>query len=202
MHTAPLDYLKQTYQPHTILAYGSYTCGTQTEWSDYDVLVITDRAQSQHDGSVVEGVRLDAFVYHTQDYLSKQDLSEFLQVYGGQILLDERGLARALLTRLEKHVAEHAVISVQEKNHLRSWCVKMLARAQAGDPEGMLRWHWLLYDSLEIYCSLRDQFYFGPKKTMQSIRNCAPVSYKILERALYQMDFKALSAWISCVLDI
>lgn len=200
--TSVLDYLKRTYRPHTILAYGSFTSGTNTAESDFDVLLITDRGETTHDSSVIDGILLDAFVYTTQDYEAKSNPTEFLQAYGGRILLDEQGLAQALLETLADYVATHAVIEASAKQHLRDWCEKMLTRARKADPEGMLRWHWLIYDSLEIYCNLRDQFYFGPKKTMQAIRERSPEAYAKLERALYQLEFSALEDWIACVLAV
>ena len=195
-----LSYLLHTYRPHTMIAYGSYACGTQTEHSDFDVLVITDSGKSHHDGSVVDGVSLDAFIYTTQDYLSKEP-AEFLQAYGGKILLDQHGFAQSLLDQLDRYVAERAVSPVSEMAHLLDWCKKMLSRAQAGDPEGMFRWHWLLYDSLEIYCNLRNQFYFGPKKALLSMRETDPKAYHAFEQALYHLDFQALTVWISLVLQ-
>ena len=202
MYQAIVDYLTDAYHPHTILLYGSYSRGTQTQRSDFDVLLVTDRGKSTHDDTAIGTVTLDAFIYTTQDFLTKQDPQEFLQVLGGQILLDQQGLARDLLARLERYAAEHAAVPEAEKTRLRNWCVKMMDRAGAGDPEGMLRWHWLLYDSLEIYCNLRDQFYFGPRKTMEAMRTSDPDSYQALEQALYQLDHRALSRWIERVLAV
>ena len=47
------------------------------------------------------------------------------------------------------------------------WCIKMLNRAKRGDFEGMFRWHWVLIDSLEIFCEIVNHPYLGPKKTLK-----------------------------------
>lgn len=195
-----LDYLTQTYHPHTIVTYGSFVSGTQTDASDFDVLLVGDACPTLRDNTVISGILLDAFVYQTEDFLKKTVRpDELIQAYEGRILLDERGLAQELLESLRAYVARHSAVNENTKAHLRGWCAKMLNRAGAGDPEGMLRWHWLIYDSLEIYCTLRDRFYFGPKKTMAFLRAQQPDAWAKLERALYTLEFEALKDWISCV---
>lgn len=60
---ALLRYLRQTYQPLSILVYGSYANGTNGPASDFDALVITREGREFHNTSVVDGIRLDVFVY-------------------------------------------------------------------------------------------------------------------------------------------
>lgn len=35
------------------------------------------------------------------------------------------------------------------------------------DTDGYYRWHWLLYDSLEIYFDVKGLHYYGPKKALR-----------------------------------
>ncbi len=50
-----LNYIKQTYAPSGILVYGSYANGTSSETSDFDALVITERATAARDNHTVVG---------------------------------------------------------------------------------------------------------------------------------------------------
>lgn len=47
------------------------------------------------------------------------------------------------------------------------WCLKMFERVKRNDAEGMCRWHWVLIDSLEIYCDIMHHPYWGPKKIIE-----------------------------------
>lgn len=46
------------------------------------------------------------------------------------------------------------------------WCKKMLEQTKRNDVEGAYRYHWLLVDSLQIFISIINQYYFGPKKSL------------------------------------
>ena len=92
-----------------------------------------------------------------------------------------------------------AVRDADEKRHLRQWSLKMLERAARGDAEGLYRAHWLLTDSLEIYCVMRDRYYFGPKKTIRAIEAQDPAGYALLEGAL--RDLSCLQKWTEYALQ-
>ena len=55
--------LKKRYSPRGLICYGSYCDGTQNQYSDFDALLICDGGEFIHDTSIVEGVRMDVFVY-------------------------------------------------------------------------------------------------------------------------------------------
>lgn len=52
-----IQYLKNKYDPITIIIYGSYADGTKNENSDFDALVISKYHENSHDLSVVEGIQ-------------------------------------------------------------------------------------------------------------------------------------------------
>ena len=78
-----------------------------------------------------------------------------------------------------------------------SWCEKMRLRTMREDPEGYYRWHWLLYDSLEIYFDVKGLHYYGPKKALRFMKKTDPESFQIYANALRELKGEHLSAWIS-----
>ena len=104
-----------------------------------------------------------------------------------------------MIDRVRVYAAAHAVRDADEKRHLRQWSLKMLERAARGDAEGLYRAHWLLTDSLEIYCVMRDRYYFGPKKTIRAIEAQDPAGYALLEGAL--RDLSCLQKWTEYALQ-
>ena len=60
----------------------------------------------------------------------------------------------------------------------------MLKRAGKDDVEGNFRYHWLLYDSLEIYFVIKKMLYRGPKNSLAWIKENDLAAYELFERAL------------------
>ena len=56
-------YIKEKYDPLSLIVYGSYANGTNNQNSDFDALVIWRGDKQIHDTSFVGGVQLDVFVY-------------------------------------------------------------------------------------------------------------------------------------------
>ena len=52
-----IDYLKKTYQPESIIVYGSFADGSANLNSDFDALIIAGK-EKLHDSSFVDGVFL------------------------------------------------------------------------------------------------------------------------------------------------
>ena len=95
-------YLKDTYQPDAIIAYGSFADGSANKNSDFDALVIADNVR-KHDSSVIDGIVLDVFIYPLETFQSEFDPEEFVQVWDGKIILDTEGIA----ARLKKRVLDY-----------------------------------------------------------------------------------------------
>lgn len=191
-----LNYLRETYHPSTLILYGSWADSSNNAGSDFDCLLLCDREEPFHDVSIVEGIQLDAFVYPV-DSVKDSNPEEFLQIHDGKILLDETGAGAALKETVNAYIAEAASAAREDSLLQLDWCRKMLVRSQRGDAEGFFRWHWLLCDSLEIWCDLQGRFYFGPKKTIRYLKEADPVGFTLYEAALKTMDSQALTAWIN-----
>ena len=194
---AILSYIREAYAPLSLVVYGSYADGTHDSGSDFDALVITEERGPLHDTSCVGGVTLDVFVYPTSYFDKEYNPKDFIQIVGGKILID----ADERVTNLQKQVAawleNHPPRSVAQLRSDVDWCVKMLGRVGRGDAEGYFRWHWLLYDSLSIFCDVQGRLFLGPKKTLTWMAQQYPVSAALYERALREFTPESLKDWIS-----
>ena len=137
---------------------------------------------------------LDVFVYPEREIGNNPDLYGFIQIFGGVIVYDKTGAASGLMQKVHEYVEHFPKKTQSEKEELKVWCGKMLHRASRSDAEGAYRAHWLLVDSLQIYCDIRNLFYFGPKKTIQFMENSDPSGFNLFSDALKNQA--ALEAWI------
>ena len=196
------EYLKQTYRPLGIIVYGSFADGSNNENSDFDVLVITKDGTASHDNSIVNGIMLDAFIYPKEMFSGEINCEMYLQIFDGKIVLDADGTAAELKRKVCEYI-DHIVPKTREENEGNvAWCEKMLLRAERKDAEGYFRWHWLLTESLEIYCDILGRRYLGPKKSIMRMKVEDPVSAEIYERALVSFAYLDLSAWVVRLKDL
>lgn len=194
-----LSYLKQTYDPLAIILYGSYADGSNNEHSDLDALVIAKDHPTHHDVSIQEGIQLDVFVYPRAFFESSFDCMEVLPIMDGRVVMDTEGLGLAAQNRVRQYFAELPAKSPEEVKADIQWCRKMLLRAQRGDMEGMFRWHWLLTESLEIFCDAVGRPFLGPKKSLRWMEREYSEAYRCYEEALSTLEMEALERWIDCL---
>ena len=191
-----LAFLKETYQPDAIIVYGSYADGSANKNSDFDALVIADKERT-HDSSVIDGIVLDVFIYPPETFQSEFDPEEFIQVWDGKIILDANGIAARLQKRVIDFIAHIPQKNVEEIQQEIRWCEKMLSRTMREDAEGYYRWHWVLFDSLEIYFDVKGLHYYGPKKALRFLEQTDPEAFQIYTKALRELKRECLSEWIS-----
>lgn len=189
-----LAYIREQYHPDAIIVYGSYSSQTNNENSDFDALVICTQGEKWHDTSFVDGVQLDVFIY-SRAYLAQLDsMEEIVQIWDGVIVEDTDGIAAHIKEAVNSYICQKPVLTLEEKDDLISWCRKMLSRTVRKDAEGLYRWHWLLTDSLSIYCQLRGLYYFGPKKTLLRMQKDDPEGYSLYIDAMTKIEGTAV--WI------
>ena len=194
-----LAYLQTKYDPAAILVYGSFADGTQNENSDFDALVLSPTHREFHDTSFVGGTQLDVFVYPLSLFQGAYQPETFLQIHGGIVAMDTEGVGHALLKQVEDYVKALPGKTPEEQEGELRWCRKMLLRAKRPDAEGAYRWHWLLTDSLEIFCDIAGCPYLGPKKSLRLLEKQFPEAYSCYTRALMDFRYDTLKAWIDCM---
>lgn len=191
-----IAYLTATYHPLAILLYGSFADGTNNAHSDFDALVIYEGEQG-NDSTIFGETPLDVWLYPPQTFASDYDPEEFVQAADGVILMDTDGMAERLQQRVREYLAALPGKSEAELTQELAWCEKMLARTERTDAEGLYRWHWLLMDTLEIYCDLTHRRYLGPKKALRTMQQSDPAAFALYERALREFTAESLAEWIS-----
>lgn len=130
-----IDYLEKTYQPESIIVYGSFADGSANLNSDFDALIIAGK-EKQHDSSFVDGVVLDVFVYPPDQFLSEYDPAEFAQVWDGKIILDKNGMGERLKKNVLDYIERIPLKTEEDISQEIKWCEKMLLRTMRGDVEG------------------------------------------------------------------
>ncbi len=188
--------LEAKYHPLGMIVYGSYADGTSNLNSDFDALLLTDSGSELHDSSVISGVELDIWVYPRVKIEAPHDAYEFLQIWDGIIISDETGLLSSLQTEVREYIHSTAAKGREENLQNLNWCRKMLARTERGDFEGRYRRCWLLTDSLEIYCNIVGEYFFGAKKALRYMQQYAPDAAAVYDAALSSPTFENLQRWI------
>ena len=191
-----IDYMKQRYNPLSIILYGSYANGTNNLNSDFDALVISDDHEQFHDTSFVDGIQLDVFVYPASYFEGDYDCNDFIQIFDGKVVVDRGGQGKALQAKVQSYLQNRPQKSRTEIDASVNWCIKMLARVKRCDAEGMFRWHWVLIDSLEIFCDVKHHPYRGPKKSLKWMEENHPTAFACYQTALTDFSMESLENWI------
>ena len=186
----------KTYQPESIIVYGSFADGSANLNSDFDALIIAGK-EKLHDSSFVDGVVLDVFIYPPDQFLSEYDPAEFAQVWDGKIILDKNGMGGWLKKNVLDYIEHIPLKTAKDVSQEIKWCEKMLLRTMRGDVEGYYRWHWLLCDSLEIYFDIKGIHYYGPKKALHFMEESDSEAFHIYSKALLEFNQEGLSDWIN-----
>ena len=189
-----IEYLKKTYQPRSILLYGSFSDGTNDKYSDFDCMVITSRKERKHDDSVIGGVQLDCFIFTPEEAENEADIEAFLTAYDAVIALDD-ATGEKLKQRVREYVAAHSVIDDEEKRFIAAWIRKTLKRAEKKDDEGSYRAVAFLWESLADYFLMRDMYYFGSKKAIRYLKENDPAGYELFHNAVTNGDNGSIAAW-------
>ena len=194
-----IEYIKQKYNPLSIILYGSYANGTNNLNSDFDSLVISYDHEQFHDTSFVNGIQLDVFVYPASYFDEDFDCNDFIQIFDGRIVEDSDEKGKALQTKVLSYLQNRPQKSKVEIEASIDWCIKMLARVKRYDVEGMFRWHWVLIDSLEIFCDIMQHPYLGPKKSLKWMEENHPIAFACYKKALEDFGMDSLENWIAYI---
>lgn len=194
-----IAYLKEKYSPLSIIVYGSYADGTNGPYSDFDALVISACHRQSHDTSFVDGVQLDVFVYPYSCFEGDFNCADYVQICDGKILEDSEGVGLALQKRVLSFLESRPAKSNADIQDGIDWSMKMCERAKRDDAEGLFRRHWLLTDSLEIFCDAVQHPYMGPKKALKWMEREYPSAFTLYEKALHDFSIESLKNWVSYI---
>ncbi|USE37164.1 nucleotidyltransferase domain-containing protein [Endozoicomonas sp. SCSIO W0465] len=176
-----LEELKEKYEPHTIILYGSHARGEATETSDIDIACFWDRPNEHKEARLFQGVFLDVWVYPTAFLDSIPE--EALRFSDGKVIHDTRGLGIDYLAKVKQKLADgKPPMSDDDRAHLHQWVMKMLERAHDKDLDGNYRRTWLQHDLLEIYFDMRGLWYLGSKKSFNYLQQHDPTVFRLFEQ--------------------
>lgn len=192
-----IEYLRGKYHPLAILLCGSFSRGTNDEFSDFDCTIIVKDKPCEHDGSVIAGIQLDCFIY-TENEAAEEDAERFLAVYDAKIL-EDNGCGAALKERVREYVASHSRTDDEEKLFISSWIRKTMRRMQKGDDEGNFRAAAFLCESLTDYFLLRDMFYLGSRKAIAYLRENDAEGYALFHEAVSGRSNESIRKWAEYV---
>ena len=193
-----IRYLEETYHPRALLVYGSFARGDNDEYSDFDCLIIVDAKSRNHDDTVLNGIRLDCFIY-TAEETATENPDIFLPVYSAHIVTDD-GTGKALQERVRKYVDSRRKMDVSEKEFIVSWYRKTISRMQKSDDEGNFRAISLFRESLEDYFLLRDLFFFGSKEASLYLKQNDPVGFDLFHEAVTERTDDSIRVWAEYVI--
>lgn len=195
-----IAYLKKRYNPLTIAVYGSFADGTNDEYSDFDCLLIVKKKDRMHDDTIVNGVVMDCFLYSEQE-IGQEDIETFIPLYDAKLVYDI-GIGQTVQSKVRNYVQSHTVHSPEEKGFLVSWIKKTMKRIEKPDAEGHFRAISFLAESLEDYCILRDQFYFGSKKTICFLQEEDEQGFLLFRKAITIRSNEAIRGWAKYILNV
>lgn len=163
-----LAHLRAKFRPHAVVLYGSRARGAGTSASDWDLFLLRKgpRERYVHD---FDGFALDVFVEN--DAMTRLPVTpDLLRLRGGKVLLDEKGLARRLLKRVDALARRGPPKPLKgEAQALRVWAWKMIERVKNGGAYGNYRRAALLTELLSLSYELRGQFFPGPKRALAEL---------------------------------
>ncbi len=191
-----IEYLKETYEPTAIIVYGSYADGTNNANSDFDALVIAKQHERFHDISVVDGIQLDAFIYPEHYFQDNVSYADFLQISDGIVVWDTHEFGKNFKSQVAGFINRLPRKSDDDIRNDIEWCKKMVLRIKRDDAEGAYRGHWVLIDSLEIFCEVMHHTYKGPKKSLLWMEQENPEAFLCYLEALKSFTFEAIEKWI------
>lgn len=194
-----IEYIKQKYNPLSIILYGSYANGTNNLNSDFDALVISYDHEQFHDTSFVNDIQLDVFVYPASYFDGEFDCNNFIQIFDGKLIVDNEERGKTLQMKVLSYLRNRPQKTKAETDANVDWCIKMLARVKRYDAEGMFRWHWVLIDSLEIFCDIKQHTYWGPKKALKWMEENHPSAFVCYKNALDDFSINSLENWIAYI---
>ncbi len=165
-----VDELKNQYDCHTVILYGSRARGDFTSTSDYDIagISLSEKNQRMARFDPNHKVYHDIFIYSEDDFSTIRE--EHLNMADGTVIIEKNNFGQHLLSQLQQLLSEPPCISENEIQMRKVWYKKMASRAAVNDLEGKYRHIWVIFTILEDYFVFKGMRYQGPKKAFQYLK--------------------------------
>lgn len=138
--------------------------------------------------------------YYPASYFDGEfDCNNFIQIFDGMIIVDNEERGKTLQMKVRSYLQNRSQKTKAEIDANVDWCIKMLARVKRYDAEGMFRWHWVLIDSLEIFCDIKQYTYLEPKKALKWMEKNHPSAFVCYKNALDNFSINSLENWIAYI---
>jgi len=191
-----VEYLKEKYRLSSLVVSGDYAEDAVRDSSTFEAVGLGPTSPYAHETGVVEGVKLDVLVYPREIFYGEIALDDFEQLHEGLVALDEDGMGSWLKRMIANQIASIPMKPDEAVEDSLHWCRSMAERALEHDAEGYFCRHWLLTDSVEVYCDVCGIPFLSPRKTMSKMAKKDPEAAKIHMAALSDMSDEALAAWV------
>ncbi len=189
-------YLKEKYRLTSLVVSGDYAEGAVNPASVFEAVGLGPTSPYAHEESTVDGVKLDVLIYPRDIFYGEIALDEFEQLHEGLVLLNEDGMGQWLKNMIGKQIESIPMKPDEAVADSLHWCDAMAEQAAKRDAEGYFCRHWLLTDSVEVYCDVCGLPFLSPRKTMSKMAKNDPEAAKIHLAALSGMDDESLKAWV------
>ena len=191
-----IEFLKEKYRLSSIVVSGDYAEGNISPLSSFEAVGLGPTSPYAHETAELDGVKLDVLIYPREIFYGEIALDEFEQLHEGLVALDEDGMGSWLKRMIANQIASIPMKSDEAVEDSLHWCRAMAERAATHDAEGCFCRHWLLTDSVEIYCDVCALPFLSPKKTMSKMAKKDPEAAAIHLAALSDMSDESLTAWV------
>ena len=189
-------YLKEKYRLSSLIVSGDYAEGAVNPASVFEAVGLGPTSPYAHEDGIVDGVKLDVLIYPRDIFYGEIALDEFEQLHEGLVALNEDGMGQWLKNMIANQIASIPMKPDEAVADSLHWCEAMAERARVHDAEGFFCRHWLLTDSVEIYCDVCSLPFLSPRRTMSKMAKSDPEAAQIHLAAMGSMDDRALDAWV------
>jgi predicted nucleotidyltransferase len=175
--------LREKFNCHTIVLYGSRARGSVSPTSDYDVVGVRRRGKKTRLAKKQMGFYWDVFVYSERDL--KKLGSPQLGWRDAKILYQEGTYGRNLLSRLQTLFRKpHKPEPQYEIDILKVWAQKELDRCKVKDIQGLYRRAEFQNALIEHYFVVRKKRFSGPKAGFAWLEKNDLQTFKLIQRSL------------------
>lgn len=181
-----LDFIKQRYEVHTIILYGSRARGDWDNNSDYDIFGISDNGDGRSDYLFLDEEYLDIKVYPIKKL---DNIESFVyqkpELYCGRVLCQRNTIGSEFMNVfIEIYRRGPNPLSVEQKMAFLLSTRRALQCIQESNVVSNYKRHKLLFMVLKIYFWMRDMWYTGPKEGLEWLKHNDPEAYTAFQTGL------------------